>query len=76
MAGRDRVAIDAAGVALLRSSGTSHDMSKGPVFSLQQIARASQLGVGISSPDQIQLVPLDAKSEAVAEKIQEQLGLQ
>ncbi len=76
MAGRDRVAIDAAGVALLRSYGTSHDVSEGPIFSLQQIARASQLGVGVASPDLIRLVPLDEKSEAVAGKIQEQLDIQ
>jgi len=71
--GRDRVAIDAAGVALLRSFGTSHDVSEGPVFSLEQIARAAEIGVGVSSADQIRLVPLDAPSEAVAEKIREQL---
>ena len=71
--GRDRVAIDATGVALLRSFGTSHDVSEGTIFSLEQIARASELGIGISSADQIRLVPLDALSEPVAEKIQAQL---
>ena len=71
--GQDRVAIDATGVALLRSFGTSHDVSEGTIFSLEQIARASELGVGVASADQIRLVPLDAPSEPVAEKIQEQL---
>jgi uncharacterized protein (DUF362 family) len=71
--GRDRVAIDATGVALLRSFGTSHDVSEGTIFSLEQIARAAGLGVGVSSADQIRLVPLDAPSELVAEKIQAQL---
>jgi hypothetical protein len=67
------VAIDATGVALLRSFGTSHDVSEGTIFSLEQIARAAGLGVGVSSADQIRLVPLDAPSELVAEKIQAQL---
>jgi len=70
--GRDRVAIDATGVALLRSSGTSHDASEGTIFSLEQIARAAEIGAGVSSADQIRLVPLDAPSEPVAEKIQAQ----
>ena len=71
--GRDRVAIDATGVALLRSFGTSHDVSEGTIFSQEQIARASELGIGVTSADQIRLVPLDAASEPVAEKIQAQL---
>jgi len=71
--GLDLVAIDATGVALLRSSGTSRDVSEGTIFSLEQIARAAQLGVGVSSADQIHLVPLDAPSELVAEKIRVQL---
>jgi uncharacterized protein (DUF362 family) len=72
--GRDRVAIDAVGVALLRSFGTSHDVSEGSIFSQEQIARAAELGVGVSSPDQIHLVPLDAASESAAEKIKKQLS--
>jgi uncharacterized protein (DUF362 family) len=71
--GNDRVAIDAVGVALLRSFGTSHDVSEGKIFGLEQIARAAELGVGIGSADTIRLVPLDPAAEAVAHKIQEQL---
>jgi uncharacterized protein (DUF362 family) len=71
--GRDRIAIDATGVALLRSYGTSHDVSEGKIFGLEQIERAAELGVGISSPDKIHLVPLDKKAEPVAQKIQDQL---
>ena len=73
IAGHDRVAIDACGVALLRSFGTSHDVSEGPIFGLEQIARAAGLGIGIPSPDRINLVPLDPASEIVAGKIREQL---
>jgi uncharacterized protein (DUF362 family) len=71
--GHDRVAIDAAGVALLRSFGTSHDVSEGKIFGLEQIARAAELGIGISSADKIHLVPLDKNAETVGQRIQEQL---
>lgn len=73
LAGSDRVAIDATGVALLRSYGTVPDVAKGKIFELEQIARAAELGVGVTSTDAIRLVPLDKNGEAAAERIQEQL---
>jgi uncharacterized protein (DUF362 family) len=73
IAGKDRVAIDAVGVALLRTHGTSHDLSEGRIFAQQQIARAAELGIGVGSADRIRLVPLDTHAEAIAEKIQAQL---
>jgi len=73
LAGNDRVAIDAVGVAVLRLFGTTPAVSQGPIFSLQQIARAAELGVGIKSPDQIELVSADTESEKFANKITEAL---
>ncbi len=73
IAGSDRVAIDAAGVALLRSYGTVPDVADGKIFELEQIQRAAELGVGIASADAIRLVPLDGAGEAAAHRIQEQL---
>jgi uncharacterized protein (DUF362 family) len=73
IAGSDRVAIDAAGVALLRSYGTVPDVADGKIFALEQIARAAELGVGVVSADAIRLVPLDETGEAAAHRIQEQL---
>jgi uncharacterized protein (DUF362 family) len=73
LAGNDRVAIDAVGVAVLRLFGTTPAVSQGPIFSLQQIARAAELGVGIKSPDQIELVSGDHESEKFANKITEVL---
>jgi len=73
LAGKDRVAIDAIGVAILRLFGTTPAVSQGPIFSLQQIARAAELGVGIKSPDQIELVFGDHESEEFASKITEAL---
>jgi uncharacterized protein (DUF362 family) len=73
LAGKDRVAIDAAGVALLRAFGTVPDVADGKIFGLEQIARAAELGVGVGSADAIRLVPLDDAAGPVTEKIQEQL---
>jgi uncharacterized protein (DUF362 family) len=73
IAGSDRVAIDAVGVALLRSYGTMHDVTKGRIFEQEQIARAAQLGIGIASAKDIRLFPLDKTAESVAVRIQMQL---
>ena len=71
--GNDRVAIDAFGVALLRSYGTMHDVMEGRIFDQEQIARAAELGVGVASASAIRLVPLDKTAESVAGRIQVQL---
>lgn len=70
IAGKDRVAIDAAGVAILRLFGTTPEVSKGRIFQQEQIARAAELGVGIQSAKDIQIIPLDSESEKFAQKIQ------
>jgi uncharacterized protein (DUF362 family) len=56
LAGTDRVALDAVGVALLRLWGTTPEVSSGPVFQQAQLRRAAELGVGIASPEQIDLL--------------------
>jgi uncharacterized protein (DUF362 family) len=63
---KDRIAIDAVGVSILRHYGTTRDISKGKIFDLDQIKRASDLGVGVTSSDKINIVGLNAESEAVA----------
>jgi uncharacterized protein (DUF362 family) len=69
------VAIDAVGVALLRSFGTVPDVADGRIFGLEQIARAAELGIGVTSADAIRLVPLDDAAGESARKIQEQLDM-
>jgi len=69
LAGTDRVAIDAVGVATLRLLGTTPEVSRGSIFDQEQIARAAELGLGVSSAKQIQLVTGDAKSEAFAMRV-------
>lgn len=67
----DRVAIDAVGVAILRLLGTTDEVSRGSIFEQDQIARAAELGIGVSSAKEIQLVTGDAESGAFAMKVRE-----
>jgi uncharacterized protein (DUF362 family) len=69
LAGTDRIAIDAVGVALLRYYGTTPEVSKGKIFEQEQIARAVELGLGITGPNQIELVTNDTDSADYAKKI-------
>ena len=63
------MAMDAVGVALLRRWGTTPEVSQGPIFQQEQIARAVELGLGVSSPEEIELVTDDEESEAYAAEI-------
>ena len=69
LAGKDRVAIDAVGVAILRLFGTTPEVSQGPIFKQEQIARAIELGLGVKHPAQIHLITDDPESKAFAEKV-------
>jgi len=71
LAGTDRVAVDAVGVALLRHFGTTPEVSQGPIFQQEQIARAVELGVGVDGPEKIELITGDPESEAYAAQIRE-----
>ena len=69
LAGTDRVAIDAVGVALLRHFGTTPEVSQGAIFDQEQMARAVQLKIGVTSPKQIELVTEDRESAEFAKQI-------
>ena len=70
LAGTDRVAIDAVGVAILRYFGTTPAVSQGSIFQQEQIARAVELGLGVDSPEEIALITDDPESAAYAGEIQ------
>ena len=73
LAGSDRVAMDAVGVAILRSLGTTPEVSRGAIFAQEQIARAVELGLGVQSPQQIRFVAGDAASEAFGRRLEDML---
>jgi len=64
LASKDRVAIDAVGVAVLRCCGATGNVAKGKVFEQDQLRRASELGIGAKSPSDIKIVPLNGVEEA------------
>jgi uncharacterized protein (DUF362 family) len=74
LGGTDRVAIDAVGVAILRQLGTTPEVSKGKIFEQDQIKRAAELGLGVKSADQIEIVTGDKASEDYAKEIRGVLG--
>ncbi len=69
LAGTDRVAIDAVGIAILRILGTNPHVSKGSIIELEQIARAVELGIGISSLKEIEILTKTDEAEELATKI-------
>ncbi len=71
LAGTDRIALDAVGVALLRYFGTTPAVSRGAIFDQEQIARAVELGLGVDRPERIELVTGDPESADFAREIQE-----
>lgn len=73
VAGTDKVAVDAVGVALLRILGTTQKVSKGPIFEQAQIKRAVELGVGIDSPDKIEFLTDSEDSEKLVAQVKEKL---
>jgi len=68
-ASRDRVALDAAGVAILRHFGAGFPLDRGDVFDQGQIKRAVELRLGIRSAKQIDLVTDDDESRVLAERL-------
>lgn len=73
VAGTDKVAVDAVGVALLRILGTTDEVSEGPVFEQDQIKRAVELKIGITSPKEIEFVTDSKEGEELIKKIKEKL---
>ena len=73
VAGTDKVAIDAVGVALLRILGTTPEVTNGSIFEQEQIKRAVELGVGITSPDEIEFITDSEEAETIVVQIKEKL---
>ncbi len=71
LAGTDRVAVDAVGVAILRYLGTTPAVTAGKIFDQEQIARAVTLGLGVDHPEKIELHTDDPESGRIAAELQE-----
>ncbi|MBW2087084.1 MAG: DUF362 domain-containing protein, partial [Deltaproteobacteria bacterium] len=64
LASTDRVAIDAVGVAVLKSLGGNSQIMGPKIFEQEQIARAVELGLGASLPSEIEVFPADDQSRS------------
>lgn len=71
LAGTDRIAVDAVGIALLRYYGCKTEVSRGKIFQQEQIARAVDLGLGVDNPEKIDFLTGDMDSAAYCEEIKE-----
>ncbi len=69
LAGTDRVAIDAVGLAVLKELGSNSAIMGTPIFRQEQIARAVELGLGVGSPAEIRLLTGDAASRSYADRL-------
>jgi uncharacterized protein (DUF362 family) len=69
IAAKDRVAIDAVGVAVLRYYGTTDEVSHGPIFEQEQIKRAAELGIGVESAGEINLIPVSDESRDISDEL-------
>ena len=69
LASTDRVAIDAAGLAVLKDLGSNPAVMAPSIFAQRQIVRAIALGLGAASPEDIELLAADADSKPLRDRI-------
>jgi uncharacterized protein (DUF362 family) len=71
LAGTDRIAIDAVGLAILKQIGSNQAIMGKRIFEQEQISRAVELGLGIRNAEDIEIVTGDETSREYAERIKE-----
>lgn len=71
LAGTDRIAVDAVGLAVLKDLGSNKAIMGKGIFEQEQIAGAVELGLGISGPEEIEMITGDDESSRYAEKLKE-----
>lgn len=74
LASTDRVAIDAVGVALLKMLGSNRHIMNPKIFEQDQISRAVELGLGVTSTSEIELHGVDLHSRETCASVMEVLN--
>jgi uncharacterized protein (DUF362 family) len=69
LASTDRVAIDAVGVAILKSLGSNAQIMQPKIFEQEQIARATELGLGACAATEIDLIAADDQSRDLKSRV-------
>ncbi|MDD3986088.1 MAG: DUF362 domain-containing protein [Methanobacterium sp.] len=67
----DRIAIDAVGIVILRQYNTTNNILNSQVFELEQIKRAAELGIGVQSPDKINIIGINKESEIISNDLKQ-----
>jgi uncharacterized protein (DUF362 family) len=75
LASSDRIALDAAGLAVLKELGSNAAIMETKIFKQEQIQRAVELNLGVTSPQQIEFVTPDRPSRQYADKLKAILAL-
>ena len=74
LAATDRVAIDAVGLAILKSLGSNTQIMNTKIFEQEQIARAAEMGLGAASPSEIEVVAANPASQNYRDRVGEILN--
>jgi uncharacterized protein (DUF362 family) len=69
IAGDDRVAVDAVGLAMLKSLGANQAIMGRGIFQQEQIAHAVELKLGAAGPEAIEIVTGDRESRVLADTL-------
>lgn len=69
IAGHDRVAVDAVGLAVLKDAGANDAIMERGIFEQEQMARAVALGLGAGDAASIRLLAPDAPSRTYADRL-------
>jgi uncharacterized protein (DUF362 family) len=69
LAGTDRIAIDAVGLAVLKDIGSNNAIMGKKIFDQEQIARAVELGLGVIRPQDVEIVTGDEVSKEYADRL-------
>ncbi len=67
VAGTDRIAVDAVGIAILKSLGSNEEIMGTDAFQQEQIKRAVELGLGVDGPEKIDLIGNDRAQASIKE---------
>ena len=74
IAGADRVAIDATGIAVLKDLGSTKDIMSRKIFDQEQISRAAEIGLGVAKAEDIEIRTGDDASRQYADRLREILA--
>jgi uncharacterized protein (DUF362 family) len=73
LASTDRIAIDAVGIAALKTMGANDAIMNTPIFQQEQIARAVELGIGVGSVAEIDVIAVNRRSDDYRGRVVDQL---